>query len=132
MTGFSTDEDVFKARGIKSTLVERAKIANYKWLQTPEGQTELQMRAAKYRGDLEREKLLTLVRAQKMSPGGTPMAAVTGAPSPNPTGQVPGQTTLGSPAAQSLQGQYQGRLESSANANDARGVAALQAAGGAG
>ena len=129
MTGFATDEDVFKARGIKSTLVERAKIANYKWLQSPEGQAELQLRAAKYRGDLEREKLLMLVRAQKMTPGGTPMAAATGAPSPAPAGQVPGQTTLGSPAAQSLQGQYQGELGSAPAANDSRGVMALQAAG---
>lgn len=126
MAGFATDEDVFEARGKKSTLIERAKIANYQWIKSPEGQMALQQRAAQYRGDLEKLKLLEMVKQAKMSPGGTPTAAIEGGGAPQ---GAPGVTPLPSPADSQLQGIYQGAIGSAARSNDARAQMSLQAAG---
>jgi hypothetical protein len=130
LAGFATDEDVFKARGIKSAIIERAKIANYKWLNSPEGQMELQLRAAQYRGDLQKQKLLAAVAAQKASPGGTPMAAAgagggqSAPPAPTGAGQPgpgrPGSTTLPNTAEASLNGSVQGQMGIAARTNDAQ------------
>jgi hypothetical protein len=124
--GFGTDEDVFEARGKKSTLIERARIANYQWLRSPEGQLALQERSARYRGDVEKLKMLELVRQARMSPGGTPTAAIEGGGAP---GGMPGQTPLPSPADAQLQGIYQGELGTAARTNDARAQMAMGAAG---
>lgn len=124
--GFGTDEDVFEARGKKSTLIERAKIANYQWFRSPEGQMALQERAARYRGDVEKLKMLELVKQAKMSPGGTPTAAIEGGGAP---GGMPGQTPLPSPADAQVQGIYQGALGTAARTNDARAQMAMSAAG---
>lgn len=124
--GLGTDEDVFEARGKKSTLIERAKIANYQWLRSPEGQMALQMRAAQYRGDVEKMKMLEMVKQQKMSPGGTPTAAIEGNV---PTNGAPGVTPMPSPADAQLQGIYQGAIGSAARSNDARSQMALANAG---
>jgi hypothetical protein len=74
--GFATDEDVDKARGIKNTTLSKIKRAIYQRRKSPQGQMELELRAAQYQGDQQRIKLLQLVAQQKATPGGGPMAAI--------------------------------------------------------
>lgn len=74
--GFATDEDVDKARGIKNTTWARVKRNIYQWTKSPEGQMEINMRAAQYQGNQQRIQLLKLVAAGQSTPGGGPTAAI--------------------------------------------------------
>lgn len=127
--GYGTDEDVFEAEGKRSVTAERIKIAVFRSMRTPEGQAELDLRAAKYRGDKERAQRLELVLAQKASPGGSPLAAL-GAP-PQQMGLPPGNPGLSpasnapDPANAALDAVVGGAMGASAQANDARALAQI-------
>lgn len=84
--GFATDEDVDKARGLKNTVYQQVKRAIYRWRMSPQGQMEIDMRAAQYQGNQARMQLLKLVAAGQSTPGGGPTAAI----DPN----VPGTAVL--------------------------------------
>lgn len=131
--GFGTDEDVYRAQGKRSTVRERVRIANYQWImKNPVGQAELQMRAAKRRGDKLRQQLMQAVLAGKSAPDGTPMATVDPAmggtapglpPAPGP-GMGPA-SQLPNTAEASLNATVAGQVGQAVRSRDAMATAAI-------
>ena len=134
LAGASHIENVLKKKGVRNVTLEIAKIENYKWLtQTPEGQAESQMRAAKYRGDVERQKLIAAVMAQKATADGAPMAALGegGGQQALPPPSAPSSATeIGSPVDASLNGAISGAMGTASRQADAQ--AQMQVQGGMG
>lgn len=120
--GYSHLENVLKKKGVRNVTIEVAKIMNYRYLmQDPRGQAELQIRAARYRGDVEREQLLQAVLAGEATPDGTPEAAT----EPG-MGENDGPTQLPNMAASSRAGVIAGQMRTASLQSDAEAQMAVQ------
>lgn len=132
--GYGTDEDVDKARGIDNTILQRVKRANYQWIKSPEGAMELQARAAQYRGDAAKQKLLALINAGRSTQNGIPSVALEDGGSA-PAGAAPGTppvpggpTNVGNPVESSMNAAIAGAVGQGPAANDAAAVSQIRSA----
>jgi len=123
--GFGSDEDVYEEQGKKSTIQARVKAAEWKYINSPEGLLEYQIRRAQYRGDAQRLKVLQMIQQQKATIGGTPTSAI----APEAPGSGQGQLGAGMPNMDqpqaALAATIGGASEAAPNANDQRAVAQI-------